>query len=255
MPKMTPNFLTIDKPELLLEHKAQIFSLFQKCFAREIDSKLWEWLYIQNPIDTSVVSLAFDNDHLIGHYGFIATKFNHYRAFVSITLMVDPSIQNPWIFLGMIKNALELLDKKADILIAFPNKNSYPLFTKMLKWNLIPTFVAQVDAYMFNQNISEIQIDTTPSDFLQWRLSRPNGNYYFKDGMILKPYKSKEIDVVYSPFQSLLTPFDGYYNILTQDPALISKKIFDYPFVYHAINQNLTSPLSIKPDLLMSDVF
>lgn len=252
---MMPNFLTIDKAELLIEHKDQIFSLFQKCFAREIDSKLWEWLYIQNPIDTPVVSLAFESHRLIGHYGFIATKLNHYRAFVSITLMIDPSINNPWIFPSMFKNALELLNKKADILIAFPNKNSYPLFTKMLKWKIIPTFIAQVDTHTFDQNVSKIQIDTTPSDFLHWRLTKPSSNYYFEDGMIFKSYKSKEIDVVYSLPHTSLKSYGGFYNILTKDPALIPKKVFDYPFVYHIIDQNPTSSLSIKPDLLMSDVF
>lgn len=252
---MKPSFLVINKSSLLLDYKEQISSLFERCFLRKFDFELWHWLYFSNPIDNPIVSLAFLDQKLVGHYGFIPTKFNQFRSYTSITLMVDPNIQNPWIFLGMMNSALELLQKKADLLIAFPNRNSFPLFVKMLKWQLIQTFIAQVEKYTFPQDESQIFLDINDVDFLKWRLSKPNTDYFFQNELILKSYQNNEIDVVFSNTSASLYPSNQQYNILTSDLALIEKKIIDYPFVYKILNPCIDPSITIKPDLLMSDVF
>lgn len=252
---MTPEFVTTDNPEHLLQFQEQIFLLFKKCFLRDMDIKLWKWLYFQNPVNTPVISLAFVNNTLVGHYAFVASKLNSFRAYTSITLMIDPSIQNPWIFLGMMQNALNLLQSKTDIVLAFPNKNSFPLFTKMLKWNLIPTFIAQVDTFTFKEYQHKIHLDTNDSDFLRWRLSKPNNQYFYLDKTIAKIYQKTEIDVVFSASNTHLAQSEKKYNILTNETSLIDKKTLDYPFVYYVTNQKLNKTLDIKPDLLMSDVF
>lgn len=254
-----------DKTQLLF-YKQQIFELFFNCFNKEMEEKLWDWAYIDNPNGNPIVSLYFDKDKLIGHYGLIPMKFifnnKQLMAGLAMTAMVDKDYRKYGIFTELATYANNYAEKlNYDFIYAFPNSNSAPGFKKRLDW------VLEEDLYVANFSYDELQqiekknynnsisFNTQDKENLEWRLNKPNQNYFKKDESILKKFNDN-FDIVYnsSDFSSLEK--DKKYNLLLDHDLdkYLDKKEFDYIFGYKLFDTSLQG-IEFKKDLIMSDVF
>lgn len=254
-----------DKNELL-KYKTQILELFEHSFGSKMDEKLWYWAYISNPNGNPIVSLYFDGSKLVGHYAVIPINFIHNQknidAVLSMTTMVDLFYRKYGIF---IEQANEVYDKANELgykfVCGFPNKKSAPGFKKRLNW------ILEEDLYVANFSYNELQqiekrsylnaisFNTQDKANIEWRLSKPNQNYFKKNNNILKEFEGN-FDIVFNGFDFSNLDRDKKYNLLL-DHSLdkhLDKKEFDYIFGYRLFDTSLEG-VDFKKDLLMSDVF
>lgn len=254
-----------DKNELL-KYKTQILELFEHSFGSKMDEKLWYWAYISNPNGNPIVSLYFDGSKLVGHYAVIPINFIHNQkniyAVLSMTTMVDLFYRKYGIF---IEQANEVYDKANELgykfVCGFPNKKSAPGFKKRLNW------ILEEDLYVANFSYNELQqiekrsylnaisFNTQDKENIEWRLSKPNQNYFKKNNNILKEFEGN-FDIVFNGFDFSNLDRDKKYNLLL-DHSLdkhLDKKEFDYIFGYRLFDTSLEG-VDFKKDLLMSDVF
>ena len=258
--------LITDKNELM-SHKEKIFQLFASTYDCPIDEDLWNWAYIENPNGSPIVSLYYDNEKLIGHYAVIPIKLENknnknIRAVLSMTTMVEASYRKFGIFIAQ---ANEVYEKAQNIgyrlVFGFPNKKSAPGFRKRLNWTLEEDlYVAKLNknelvSIKSSINKNSLKFNTSDEKSLQWRLNKPNQEYIKRDKNILKKF-GNEFDIVYScgNFKTLDASLE--YNILiTQEfNKFIKQKKFKYIFGYRLFDNSLKG-LSLKKDLIMSDVF
>lgn len=253
-------YLHISENSELLPHKKAILELFRECFLRELDEQCWEWLYLRNPLGSSIVNLAFLDGKLIGHYAFIPLSVNQEKIFLSITTMVSQKARKYNVFLELAERSYEFAKKKeVKAVVGYPNSNSVDVHRVILGWNIKQTFIAQIEEqelkkleprYM-GQNDVALKIT---DEYLQWRLNKPKTHYFVNEGNIYKKYNDA-IDLVYFQNKIQQEPLYGCkYNILTINQELIAKKLFDYPFAYKILDVSLKD-CEFQEQLLISDVF
>lgn len=260
------NKIIINDKNELLKYKSQIFELFEHSFDSQIDEKLWNWAYIDNLNGNPIVSLYFDKDKLVGHYAVIPIKFMHNQknlnAVLSMTTMVDTSYRKYGVFIDQANDVYEMAnDLGYKFVCGFPNKKSAPGFKKRLDWKLEQNLYVAKFSYDELQKIrintypNEISFNTQNKENLEWRLNKPNKNYFRKNNNILKEFDGK-YDIVFNSVEFSSLEKDKEYNILL-DYELdkhIDKKQFDYIFGYKLFDSTLEG-ISFKKDLIMSDVF
>ncbi len=254
-----------DKNELL-QYKTQILELFEHSFNSKMDENLWNWAYINNPNGNPIVSLYFDGVKLVGHYAVIPIKFIYNQKNVdvvlSMTTMVDTAYRKYGIF---IEQADEVYEKATELgykfVCGFPNKKSAPGFKKRLGWTL------EEDLYVASFSYDELQqiekknysdsiiFNTQDKKNIEWRLSKPNQNYFKKSNNILKKFEDN-YDIVFNSIDFSNLDNDKKYNLLI-DHSLnkyLDKKEFDYIFGYRLFDTSFNG-VCFKKDLIMSDVF
>jgi acyl dehydratase len=254
-----------DKNELL-KYKTKILELFEHSFNSKMDEKLWNWAYIDNPNGNPIVSLYFDGVKLVGHYAVIPIKFIYNQknvdAVLSMTTMVDTAYRKYSIF---IEQADAVYEKATELgfkfVCGFPNKKSAPGFKKRLGWTL------EEDLYVASFSYDELQqiekkiysdsiiFNTQDKKNIEWRLSKPNQNYFKKSNNILKNFEDN-CDIIFNGIDFSNLDNDKKYNLLI-DHSLnkyLDKKEFDYIFGYRLFDTSLEG-VEFKKDLIMSDVF
>lgn len=254
-----------DKSELL-QYKTQILELFEHSFGSKMDDNLWNWAYIENPNGNPIVSLYFDGVKLVGHYAVIPIKFlfnqKNLDAVLSMTTMVNSAYRKYGIF---IEQANEVYEKANELgykfVCGFPNKKSAPGFKKRLDW------ILEEDLYVANFSYDELQqidkktypdaisFNTQDKENIEWRLTKPNQNYFKKNNNILKEFEGN-FDVVFNGVDFSNLDRDKKYNLLL-DHSLdkyLDNKQFDYIFGYRLFDTSLEG-IEFKKDLIMSDVF
>lgn len=254
-----------DKDELL-KYKTQILELFEHSFNSKMDEKLWNWAYIENPNGNPIVSLYFDGERLVGHYAVIPVSFIHNQkninAVLSMTTMVHFSYRKYGIF---IEQAQEVYEKAKELdykfVCGFPNKKSAPGFKKRLNWTIEEDLYVASFSYDELQKIEKktypntISFNTQDKENIEWRLSKPNQNYFRKNNNILKEFENN-FDIVFNGVDFLNLDRDKKYNLLLEHSLnkYLDKKEFDYIFGYRLFDTSLES-VEFKKDLIMSDVF
>ncbi|CUU89401.1 Uncharacterised protein [Campylobacter hyointestinalis] len=257
--------ILVNNKDELLTHKNNIFDLFRSCFYRNIDDKLWNWAYMDNPNGEPIVSLFYDNNKLVGHYAVIPTNFIYknktLKAVLSMTTMVDAAYRKYGIFVEQASFVYEkAFDLNYKFIYGFPNQKSAPGFKKRLGWTIENLYVASFD-YDELQKIDKktylntIFFDTQNKENLNWRLNKPNQNYFKKNNNIIKEFNGA-LDIVFNSFDFSNLARDRKYNLLLDFnfERYLDFKQFDYMFGYKLFDQSLAG-VEFKKDLLMSDVF
>lgn len=250
----------------LLEYKTQILELFEHSFGTKMDENLWSWAYMNNPNGNPITSLYFDKDKLVGHYAVIPINFIHNQksldAVLSMTTMVDLAYRKYGIF---IEQANEVYEKASELgykfVCGFPNKKSAPGFKKRLDWILEEDLYVANFSYNGLQELEKkcysnaISFNTQDKENLEWRLAKPNQNYFKNNNNILKEFEGN-LDIVFNGVNFSNLDKHKKYNLLLDhslDKHLDNKK-FDYIFGYRLFDDSLKG-IEFKKDLIMSDVF
>ena len=263
--------IIIKEKNELLKYKTEILKLFRDAYGQELSGILWDWAYIHNPFGNPYVALAFD-DVLVAHYAVIPYPLSdgagvRYKSFLSMTTMVAESHRKYGLFTKL-ANAVydELRIDDADWVMGFPNQMSAPGFRKRLGWKILdPDCVISVDKSMLTK-ISHLEFsdkevrlfaDLASQDIRDWRLSKPNTEYVWNDGVAYKEF-SGHIDVMYYRFPDdlLRLPDSNAYNILVPRHIVDNENIvaFDYMFGGLSLNKEFM-PSMVRRQMCLSDVF
>lgn len=262
--------LIVDKMGLI-DFKGQILDLFRCCFGKDLDEKIWLWAYINNTFSNPIVSLSFKENKLVGHYAVIpvATKRGdkQIKTCLSMTTMVEIHYRKHGIFYEQARQVYKMAKELGfQIVIGFPNKKSLPGFKKRLGWECDASdYVAVLTKgqllssksfqdYLLDEEL--IELDTENKEFLEWRLSKPQQNYYIQDGNIIKDFEhGKDIVFINKRYREALDK-NKKFNILidTTIDDFRDYMVFEYQFGFKLLDEKFKN-LKFKKDLLMSDVF
>lgn len=254
-------FLHIQDKKILQQYQINISQLFHLSFNRTLDLDLWKWIYIDNPIANPLVNFAFVSNQLVGHYALIPIPTTKYKVLLSVTTMVDPCARKYNTFVNLAeKSYLYAKQQNYDLLIGFPNQKSAILHEKLLGWKIHKTFIAQSNFQTFKQTYqlvdktSDFSLDISNKSYLTWRFKKPRTKYFQQGQNIYKTFQDS-IDILTFRDPSLELPQNTKVNFLSnlRDCNKDIKLLFEYPFAYKILNPNINP--SVKPELLMSDIF
>lgn len=265
---MFKKLLITNKNELLI-HRESISELFKKCFDVPLDKELWNWAYVGNVCGDPVVSLYYHEEKLVGHYAIIPMRLkcdnDSILVGLSMTTMVDASYRRHGLFVKQANEVYESAKKLGFTLVyGFPNARSAPGFKKRLGWTMqengcvVRVRREKLLSLEFNNDF-QIYFDKNDKELLNWRLSKPGGNYILDSHFIVKKYH-EDLDVVLH--ENLFSGIGGaeYYNVFIEDCSLFQSQdsheeiIFEYFFGYKMLDDSLLKH-EFKIDLIMSDVF
>lgn len=152
-------FRQIDDKKELLHHFTDIAELFKRCFYRELSFDLWKWAYLDNPLDTPIVNLAFLDNKLIGHFALMPLATTKYKTLLAITAMVTKESRHFGVFFSLVSQSYtSAINKGYDLIIAFPNKNSAPIYRGFFKWSFYNTFIAQIKGMQLSKLVPPPQL-------------------------------------------------------------------------------------------------
>jgi hypothetical protein len=219
----------------------QIKLLYKKRLNFNMSKEFYDYLYyINNEYCSFIIE---EEGRVIAHNAIIPRKYiiNNKEAIIGLSSggMVDLNYSG--IFFNLLKHGIK--NFVGDGIIAFPNKNSEPFFTKLLRFK-------SIKENYFGMKSSDLNMNFVKSEFLEakmhpetfdYRINEHPKNEYFKlenkgTFVIYKKF-GKEVDLVYaSKFNSSLT------QILK---SLFVKGFEEINFIYG--NTELPNLLGFKP--------
>jgi len=252
----------------LLGFSANVHQLFNDCFHRSLDSKLWEWAYLKNPYGSPIVALAFDKDELVGHYALIpitlANMVNEtVNAYLSMTTMIKRSYLRLDLFRSLAEITYEVAFRKnkSPIVYGYPNNKSAPGFSKRLAWkvNLNLSIYGTDTKYLSNDadfqlllaDAESFTIDLRDENALKWRSNKPNSIWIEHEGAFFKTY-NQTYDLMYILNRNLfMRECKLRFNILGSKQGSCQST----SYIVGQKQYNNNSQIKLFHQMAMSDVF
>jgi hypothetical protein len=256
-------------PIELVKYQSQIANLFEICFNEGLDSSLWKWAYLDNPIGDPIIAVAHEDGCIVAHYAMIRMPFvensNPLEGYLSMTTMVHPDFRKYGLFVEL-ANLTYSQASKNSFVYGFPNANSLPGFKKRLEWMVSTDYcIASIDEHLLpmyqstleSEKSKGIELDLSNPEFLAWRLSKPGCEYKSEGSLIYKEHKGA-IDLMNIDIENLPYFYKSQkvFNILSNDESLVgeSNSFQPYNFGVRSLGANINLEL-FRPTLIMSDVF
>ena len=262
--------ININSSEELKKYWIPISVLFNESFGKEIDIKLWEWAYIDNPFGDPLLSLALSGDRVVGHYAVIPTKLKNSKCYVdsylAMTTMVEKSFRKHGLFKILAENVYEQINllNKPTIVYGFPNDKAVPGLKKRLGWTICDEYSVvklksgqEAEAKIMLQNALDqdgFKFDLTSENVRNWRCNKPEQLWNITNGIGLKENQFGT-DMMYfdslDDFESLTK--DKNVNVILANADSTFDVLFNYRFGYRTFN--LDDVPTFIVEMCMSDVF
>jgi hypothetical protein len=237
---------TVTSKEGLLEHRDAIEGLFFASFGQRTLGDVWDWAYQRNPNGEPIVTLAYENGNLVGHYAIVPMPLSDAKvrknSYISMTTMVAESHRKLGLFTQLaIENYARAKELGVDFVFGFPNAQSTPGFRKRLNWILPESdYVATLSksavlALVASGTLDKgrgLSLDLSMPVLREWRLSRPGAAYTFDRGIAYKRC-GDTLDLLWWENSDRLVHLpDGVrVNLLVEaNTSLAPNRQFDYQF-------------------------
>ena len=271
-----PDFqlVDIDSSSELKPYFDLIAELFLESFGKSLSSELWDWAYQMNPFGDPIVSMAFDDNKLVGHYAVIPmdlhNKDKKIKGYLSMTTMVAIDFRRHQLFRILADRVYTRIENRNEpaVVFGFPNNQSAPGFIKRLKWEvsdsfhvvaLQPTDIDQAQYLLEKSNDSGYHLDLENKLIANWRSSKPYQTWKICNGLGIKQHAAG-YDLMYISANadlSRLTLSSKVHAIMpiTKNEALeLDWEIsFPYRFGYRLFNTQQHPKFFVQ--MCMSDVF
>lgn len=289
MVKKTANkkLIFIDTKEKQLEIKRDFQDLFLSTFKKPISDKQWQHFYLNVPFGQTISFVYYDNDIMVAHGGLIPQRLISKRGekveyFLQTAIMVREKYQNLLLFKELMDAIDSYVAGSGSFVVAFPNKNTYLPFVKMLRWKMVLEY--DIKQYSLKEgepgNIQigsgydlPYEIDKNET-FMRWRSDLNNMQVLKEEDfeMVYKDYDgSLEILDIYLKDQSIRIPTCdvmrkiGYrkvniagcfaHQVSFKDLFLVGTVGITQRMCFYPFNHEKYRYEDIKPSLLLSDVF
>ena len=263
--------ITITSKVDLLKFQLEIERLFFECFGGRMLGAVWHWLYIENPNNDPLVTLCFEGKRLVGHYAIISMPLlkggDIVNSYLSATTMVSESHRKYGLFVKLANENYRIAyEKGVDFIMGFPNALSTPGFKKRLNWIFPPIdYVVTIsterlldlDCSIIPCAKNGLALNLNDQKTLYWRLSRPDFNYIWDDGLLYKDFEGG-IDLMYlnSPADLKKLPPNKRVNIILRYEDVPTQDCPRYPYQFGGVTiKNEFVPANISRQMCLSDVF
>lgn len=115
-------------------------ALFKEVFGYDRGEQHNAWKFDHNPAGPPIVAVAEDGDLIVGQYALWPMRLRLGTEVVlgaqSLDTMTHPRYRGQGMFTRLAKEAMQsALDRDVEVLIGFPNAQSYPGFIRKLDWD------------------------------------------------------------------------------------------------------------------------
>ncbi|HBY86096.1 MAG TPA: GNAT family N-acetyltransferase [Colwellia sp.] len=265
----------IDNKKELVEYFSRIAELFEESFSRPLDKKLWVWLYINNPMGEPIVSLAFHDDKLVGHYAVIPMTLTGgspiEKSYIAITTMISYKYRRINLYQTLADSTYEVIKKSQmpTLVFGFPNDNAKAGCRKRLQWlvddnyciaKVKPTEYVNLIKYLIAEQINnKFTIDFSDESVVSWRTSKISQEWCI-DGNLGVKIGDGYNDLMYCKESIVLEDLTDYesINVLLDKSKvgdLLYEEAFNYRFGYRLFNCEPIKRPELFVQMCMSDVF
>lgn len=126
-----------------------ITTLFERAFGKRMGAteslEHWRWEYLENPLQSRLIKLAWDGPRLVGHYAASPRRVrldgHDVIAALSLDTMTDPEYGRLGVFVSTAEALYNDQTRLGQVFVyGFPNANSIHGITKRLRWRrIMPT--------------------------------------------------------------------------------------------------------------------
>ena len=267
-------WVDIDNSAELVAYFPAITELFLTSFGKPLCSKMWHWAYQENPFGHPLVSMAFYEGKLVGHYAVIPIDLHNedqvLKGYLSMTTMVSVDFRRHQLFRKLADRVYDRIENRgeASVVFGFPNNQSAPGFIKRLGWkvsenyhvvSLRTTDIEQAQELLSKSTKSAYRLDLESVKVGSWRSSKPNQEWQIRNGVGIKQYPAG-FDLMYlnSGIDLSKLELSGTVNAIlpiSKEKALeLDWEIsFPYRFGYRVFNTEQQPTFLVQ--MCMSDVF
>jgi hypothetical protein len=193
------------------DDEAKIVSLFNATSGKSFDVPQWTWTYRENPDRKTFRCLAYDGDRLVSHSAAVPVRIladgKPFLASRIQNVMSDPEYRGQGIFFQTLDRLThQLMDSGEQIVITYPNDNSFHTFIGKLEYRHLFDIsvyaseagslrsradaryrstvsdelqVADDDLSLISSHLSSYRVFTNRTKaYLQWRFDRRYGQNY-----------------------------------------------------------------------------
>lgn len=128
-----------------------IYVLFEEVFGKPVSEEYWNWRYLDNPVDTPRIMLAWEGTSLAAHYAVspmrLSTPDGPALAALSMTTMTGPDYQGLGLFPKLAEALYAELATAGYVgVFGFPNARSHVPFVDKLGWSdIVPQHTLTLD--------------------------------------------------------------------------------------------------------------
>lgn len=267
-------FIDVDNNEELVSYFPAIEKLFLEAFGKPLCFSMWKWAYQQNPFGEPLVSMAFCDEELVGHYAVVPMKLQNdeqiLHGYLSMTTMVSVNFRKHNLFKTLAERVYTRIKDResAAVVFGFPNDQSAPGFRKRLGWtisddfhvlSLRPRDLVNVEEMLTSRNKAAYYLDLKDDFISDWRTRKPNQEWKILNGVGIKKHDFG-LDLMYLDKYSILSElFDedilnAIIPISKDKAAELGLEIsFPYRFGYRTFNMYEVPEFFVQ--MCMSDVF
>lgn len=268
------SFVDVDDSKGLLVYYPAIEKLFASAFGQPLSCAMWDWAYQNNPFGSPLVSLAFHESELIGHYAVIPmnldSKDRTLSGYLSMTTMVSSNYRGHNLFKELATRVYSRIESRGieSVVFGFPNDQSAPGFKKRLGWTVSEDFhvvalkeenLEDVRDLLLHSDEASYYLDLDNPKISAWRTNKPNQEWEISEGIGIKKF-STELDLMFLrkgvipnslPIESTL---NSILPVSKKQAENLDLKIsFPYHFGYRTFNMIDEPKFNVQ--MCMSDVF
>lgn len=267
-------FIDVDNNEELVSYFSDIEKLFLEAFGKPLCFSMWKWAYQQNPFGEPLVSMAFCDEELVGHYAVVPMNLKNdeqiLHGYLSMTTMVSVNFRRHNLFKTLAERVYTRIKgrESAAVVFGFPNDQSAPGFKKRLGWtisddfhvlSLMPRDLVNVEGMLTSRNKAAYYLDLKDDFISAWRTRKPNQEWKIINGVGIKKHDFG-LDLMYLEKYSILSDLfdEDILNAIipiSKDKAteLGLEISFPYRFGYRTFNMDEVPEFFVQ--MCMSDVF
>lgn len=125
-----------------------ISDCFERCFGKRLPQRYFEWRYLENPTGELIANILLDEsrqrvlaNYSVSPVAMVTAEGTTMRTALSMTTMVDRSLQGQGVFTRLCAETMELLaDSGYELLWGFPNEKSYGGLIRKAGWKHLRAF-------------------------------------------------------------------------------------------------------------------
>lgn len=264
----------VDNSQALESYRSVIAELFLTAFGKPLDPDLWTWAYLDNPFGQPLVSMAFHEGQLVGHYAVVPMDLKNdkgaFKGYLSMTTMVHSDYRRHQLFRSLAERVYQRIEQRGEpaMVFGFPNNQSAPGFIKRLEWTVSEAFhvvalqpedLPQAQQLLADLSASSYRLSLTDPLVAAWRCAKPKQSWQLINGIGIKPHQ-EGLDLMYlAPEASLAAldltgPLHAIMPVSSKQAEELGWEIsFPYRFGYRTFNTQHEPTFSVQ--MCMSDIF
>lgn len=137
-----PEFFLADTTAKQLKIKKDFQGLFQESFDMSMSDYQWEHFYLKAPFGQTISFVYYFDNTMVAHGGLVPQQLisengETFDYFLQTAVMVKKGYKNLALFKELMDSIGTYINNCKSFTIAFPNKQTYLPFVKMLGWKMV----------------------------------------------------------------------------------------------------------------------